>query len=103
VCVAQVPEPDASTDFIAAYAPGDADLHATAPVKVSREGGMERGGRKQNFLQVLSCLLASFHPPLFFLHHPTAQVPLRRDLVLPPFLPLLLHRPGLRLLPPAQP
>lgn len=41
VCVAQVPGPNALTDFIAAYAPADADLHATAPVKVRREGGRE--------------------------------------------------------------
>ncbi|GAB5031736.1 inactive purple acid phosphatase 27-like [Nannochloropsis oceanica] len=34
VCVAQVPGADASTDFIAAYAPADVDLHATAPVKL---------------------------------------------------------------------
>jgi len=41
VCVAQVPGADASTDFIAAYAPADVDLHATAPVKVRREGERE--------------------------------------------------------------
>ena len=43
--MAQVPEPDAASDFLAAYAPAYADLHATAPVKVRREGRRE-GGRE---------------------------------------------------------